>query len=248
MYKTHFSFNRIIGVLPLSNSILTRTRNFIPDYAYTDNFVDTKYFDEIVILKIDNDTSEEALDLHAKAISRFMRDSALPLTLGGNVSSIRQADLRFEWGADRIMIGQNLMSNHNALNVLAARYGSQALVGCINYQSNRMVEESEYLEKIGQLADRYESLGIGELILTAVDRDGTLQGLDLILPEYVGNSIDIPIILNGGLGNWKHVEDAFSKQNIAGVCTSNIFHLSTSAIQSMKRNLYSRGVRVRYEQ
>jgi len=83
MSRLQNSFNRIIGVLPLNNSVLTRTRNFLPDYSYTDNFIDTHSFDEIVILKIDSDTSREALNLHSKAITRLMENSAYTANLRG---------------------------------------------------------------------------------------------------------------------------------------------------------------------
>ena len=82
-------------------------------------------------------------------------------------------------------------------------------------------------------------------MLTAVDRDGTLQGFDCSLPDYLGSRIDLPLTLNGGLGNWMHVRNAFSIPGVGAVCTSNILHLTSSAIQSLKRTLISNGIRVR---
>jgi len=247
MIKPQNSFNRMIGILPLNGSILTRTRNFVPDYAYTDKFVDTHFFDEIVILKIDENFSKKAVESHAETINRLMGKSALPLTLGGNIRSIADAAIRFEWGADRVMLGKKMMSDVKSLRELVSQYGSQAIVGCINYDSESISHEKSYCEEVYRMAHTYQELGIGELMLTAIDRDGTLQGFDQNLPNILNDTIEIPIVLNGGLGNWTHIETIFLNQNIAGVCTSNILHLSTSAIKSMKETLYSRGVRVRRE-
>jgi cyclase len=247
MSRLQNSFNRIIGVLPLNNSVLTRTRNFLPDYSYTDNFIDTHSFDEIVILKIDSDTSREALNLHSKAISRLMENSALPLTLGGGISSVEDVSLRFQWGADRVMLGKNILGKKNSVKELISIYGAQAIISCINYDSSLISTNKDYLSEICETAREYQDLGVGEIMLTAVDRDGTLQGLDLFLPDYLWSRVDLPITLNGGLGNWMHIKSAFSMPGVSGVCTSNILHLTSSAIKSSKKSLLASGVRVRGE-
>ena len=244
--ETRLSYNRIIGVLPLNHGILTRTHGFVPDYAYSDNFIDHRYFDEILIVKVDESKSQQDLNLYRDAVKRLMQNIALPLTLGGSIGNFEDACMRFRWGADRILLGRNLLNQTKDVEKLTSTYGSQALIACINYYSTRLEQEESYRNEIINLARSYQEYGVGEILFSAIDRDGTLQGMDKPLTKSLENdALSLPVVLNGGLGNWLHVEEIFENGKISGVCTSNILHLTTTSVRSMKQTLISRGGRFR---
>ena len=67
------------------------------------------------------------------------------------------------------------------------------------------------------------SLGVGEIMLNTLDKDGSLEGLDLQLAKKVSKCSTVPLLIVGGAGSWKHFEDGF-KAGVSGVCTQNIFH------------------------
>jgi len=244
--ESKIAYNRIIGVLTLNFSILTRTHGFVPDYPYTDCFIDSRYFDEIVIVKVDNSTSERDVNLYRDAVERLMRKVALPLTLGGSITTFNDACLRFEWGADRILLGETMLGQTKEVKRLISLFGSQALIACINYYSSKLELSDSYRKKTVNTALRYQDMGVGEILFSAIDKDGNLQGMDNFLARQLESTpIGLPVVLNGGLGNWLHIEEAFESKKISGVCTSNILHLTTTSVRSMKQALISRGGKFR---
>jgi cyclase len=121
----------------------------------------------------------------------------------------------------------------------------QAFIGSIVYDSRKIHTNSEK-ESIKALITQFTSLGVSEIMLTAIDRDGSLKGLDLTGAEFAKKLTNSPLILSGGLGNWKHIEDALSLDSVVGVSTSNIHHLSSSAIESAREYLIEKKVPIRY--
>jgi cyclase len=84
----------------------------------------------------------------------------------------------------------------------------------------------------------------GEILLTSIDRDGSLDGYDLgVLKEVVG-AVNVPVIINGGCGDWSHMAEAI-RAGASGVATSNIHHLTDRAIVGFKNALVQYGVNVR---
>jgi imidazole glycerol phosphate synthase subunit HisF len=81
-------YKRIIGLILMNNGIVCRTRNFQSDYLYTDEFIDSKYFDEIVCIDVSQERSEQSQSLFLTGIEKIMEHSQLPLAIGGGIRSI----------------------------------------------------------------------------------------------------------------------------------------------------------------
>jgi len=112
----------------------------------------------------------------------------------------------------------------------------------------------EVMKHCGQLATglspdvwakQAESLGAGEIMLTSIDNDGTLEGYDNDLNSLVSGCIDVPLLVAGGAGKWQHFVDGVKLGGADGVCTTNIYHFTETSIKSAKNYMIENGLKVR---
>jgi len=94
-------------------------------------------------------------------------------------------------------------------------------------------------------AKKAEKLGAGEILLTSMDRDGTLDGYDIPLTRAVSEAVNIPVIASGGVGNLKHLYDGIAKGKADAVLAASIFHYRKYSIRQAKQYLRKRGIPVR---
>ena len=94
-------------------------------------------------------------------------------------------------------------------------------------------------------AKEVEELGAGEILLTSMDKDGTKEGYDLELTELISNSVNIPVIASGGVGNLQHLYDGLKKGKASAALAASIFHFGEFSIQDAKKYLDSKGIPVR---
>jgi cyclase len=96
-----------------------------------------------------------------------------------------------------------------------------------------------------QWAMQVEALGAGEILLTSVERDGTMSGYDMDLVRNVSAAVDIPVIASGGCGNYEHMADVLDSTRISALAAASIFHFTEQTPREAKRYLAERGFRVR---
>src|SRR5262249_23521879 len=94
-------------------------------------------------------------------------------------------------------------------------------------------------------AQRGVALGAGEILLTSIDRDGSLDGYDIELCQRVAGSVDVPVLISGGAGSWKHFVEGIRLGGASAVCTSNIFHFTEASLKSAKAFMAKAGIMVR---
>ena len=91
------------------------------------------------------------------------------------------------------------------------------------------------------------SLNVGEIFFNSIDNDGGLMGFDLNLIDKFSKKIDVPIIVQGGGGNWNHFYEVLKLKNISAACTQNIYHFTEASLKSAKKFLSSKNILVRYD-
>ena len=99
--------------------------------------------------------------------------------------------------------------------------------------------------RVRTFVKKVESLGAGEILLTSMDRDGTKKGYDLDLTKKVSNSVNIPVIASGGVGNLEHLYQGIKIGRASAVLAASIFHYGEFSIQDAKKYLDSKGIPVR---
>jgi cyclase len=94
-------------------------------------------------------------------------------------------------------------------------------------------------------ARRGQDLGAGEILVTSIEKDGSLEGYDNVLCRQVADAVRVPTLIAGGAGNWQHFVDGFVEGHASAVCTANIYHFTETSIRSAKRYLEQAGILVR---
>ena len=90
-----------------------------------------------------------------------------------------------------------------------------------------------------------EGLGAGEILLTSMDKDGTKSGFDLKLTKKISNSISIPVVASGGVGNIQHLVDGIKIGKASAVLAASIFHYGKYTIRQVKNKMKQKGIAIR---
>ena len=243
---------RIIISLTFLDGILFRTKKFKPDYRYTKNFIDLWSIDELIIIDISKKKfTEKFLNL----INFFSTNCFVPLSVGGGIKSLNDADLYFKYGADKILLGPGTIENKEVAIKISLKYGKQSIIqsldckkmkdGSNNY--NVYCESGLRNLKKDPILLGNEALlnGAGEILINSIDNDGSLLGYDLSLIKMVSENLNCPIIALGGAGNWDHLLKLFTETNISAASTQNIFHFTEQGIISAKNFLKKNMIKIR---
>lgn len=242
---------RLITVLTFYEGVLFRSKLFTPDYRYTPNFVDAWSVDEIVILDItrpERRNQEQFLEL----VKAFSTRCFVPVCAGGGVKSVSDFTRYLDAGADKICVNTLLHTQPSIISQAANRFGSQCVVASID--AKRVGDSYRVYKNCGRemtqwspesLAIRAEVVGAGEIFLTSIDKDGSLEGYDNELNQRVAQAVSIPVVVCGGAGKWQDLVDGFVKGGADAVATTNIYHFTETSIKSAKNFLARVGISVR---
>jgi cyclase len=207
--------------------------------------------DELIL--VDITASQESNVPDHDSVSDFSEECSVPLTVGGGVASLEQMLSLLHAGADKIAINTIAYSNPTLVDAAASRFGAQCVVASIDV---RRMDNGEYgsfsyaatvdtgkevVEWARELADR----GAGEILLTSIDRDGTMLGYDLELVELVAAAVDIPVIASGGAGNYQHMIDVVRQAGASAVAAASIFHFTEQTPAGAKLAMQAAGIPVR---
>ena len=244
--------NRLITILTINNGVLFRTRNFIPDYRYTLNFVDAWSIDEIVILDITRER-EKGKDRFHSTVENFAKNCFVPLAVGGDVSCVEDFSRLLNLGADKVTINTQAVGKPELITTVAKKYGSQCVVVSIDAKKTNDSKYEVFTEfgtKATGLcpkdwAKQAEELGAGEILITAIDKDGSLEGYDDELNCLVSEGVNVPVLVAGGAGKWQDFVDGIRIGKASAVCTTNIYHFTESSISSAKQFMKQNKIHVR---
>ncbi|MBK9502058.1 MAG: imidazole glycerol phosphate synthase subunit HisF [Leptospiraceae bacterium] len=207
--------------------------------------------DELIL--VDIMASQEGNLPDIESVNDFSVECSVPFTVGGGITELSQIVSLLHAGADKISINSSAYTNPKLIESAAKRFGAQCVVASIDvkrmddgiYQcyshSGTILTEKNPIEWAKELAD----LGAGEILLTSMDRDGSMLGYDLDLIEKVTSVVDIPVIASGGAGNYQHMIDAIKQAGASAVAAASIFHFTESTPSGAKAALQSAGIPVR---
>jgi len=187
------------------------------------------------------------LDLISKTVS----DVFVPITVGGGLRSIDDVAAALRAGADKVAINTAAIKNPKLLSEIANKFGSQCLVLSIQAKSHSNYWECFYDNgrehshiDVLDWAKKAETLGVGEILVTSVDREGTGKGYDLELIEAVSKVVNVPVIAGGGMGAMQHLSDVFNCGADAAVM-AKVLHYGEFSIPDIKNYCCNVGIPVR---
>jgi len=204
--------NRIIPCLLLSNNILVKTVQFedpgyVGDPINAIRILNEKEVDELIFLDIS--ASSQNQEPNFQLISEIATECFMPVTYGGGVAKLDTARKIFQSGIEKISLNSIIFQTPEFVSEMAKQFGSQAVIASIDVKrsDNGKYEVYKTNGKIAtgwdpvNYAKHVEDLGAGEILLNAIDRDGTQSGYDIQLIKMVSDAIGIPVVACGGAGS-----------------------------------------------
>lgn len=243
---------RLITVLTFNDGVLFRTKDFLPDYRYTANFVDAWSIDEIVLLDVTR-PGEGRKENFYQRVQDFARKCFVPLAVGGGVKTLDDFRKLLRLGADKIVINTEAVRNPKMITEAAQLFGSQCVVISIDAIKNsdgtyevctEFGKKRTGLDPVSW-AKRAQELGAGEIMITSIEKDGSLEGYDNHLNRMVAEAVTIPVLVCGGAGKWQDFVDGFRQGKASGVCTTCIYHFTETSIGSAKKYLQNANIEIR---
>ena len=172
------------------------------------------------------------------AIEALTSECFMPLTVGGGVRSLNDIERLLRVGADKVAIKTVYQANFDFLDACAHRFGSQAIVVALD------VCPEGRTTLVLDLAKDIEARGAGEILLTSMDREGTMEGYDLELIHAVANAVDIPVIAHGGCSSYQNMHEAI-QAGASAVAAGALFQFTDATPRGAAEYLSMQGVEVR---
>lgn len=234
----------------------------------------TRYYeegaDEIVFLDIT--ASHERRETMAHVVEATTENVFVPICVGGGIRKPEDYVKMLKAGADKCSTNTAAIHNPELINEASKVVGSQACVIGIDAKRRYVENPGENEDKIIIETDEgycwfdcsiyggreftgidaiawameCEDRGAGEILLTSMDRDGTKIGYDIELTRTISESVDIPVIASGGVGNPEHIYEAFKYGKADAALAASIFHYNEYPVGVVKEYLKDKGVPVRY--
>ncbi len=183
----------------------------------------------------------------------------MPLTVGGGVRTIDDIRTLLRFGADKVSINSAAVAHREFVKEAAEKFGEQCIVVAIDakrVQRSGGASRWEIFTHGGrkstgidaiEYAQEVVSLGAGEILLTSMDRDGTRQGFDIPLTQAIADSIPVPVIASGGVGNLDHLVDGIREGHATAVLAASIFHFGEYTIRQAKDHMVRAGLPMRID-
>ena len=216
-------------------------------------YYDSQGADELTFLDIT--ASNENRDILYDLVQKTAEVCFMPLTIGGGVRNLEDIRKLLLAGADKVSINTQAVQNPEIVKNAAEKFGNQCIVVAIDARKVKNgkweifthggrnatgLDALDWSRKVSQL-------GAGEILLTSMDRDGTKDGFDLELTKMVSDSIPIPVVASGGVGNLDHLVEGIVHGHASAVLAASIFHFGIHTIVEAKEFMKRKGIPVRLE-
>jgi imidazole glycerol-phosphate synthase subunit HisF len=218
--------------------------------------------DELIYLDISRGTSydlgrDDLGDPNLRSIDEIISHVAkhcfMPLTFGGQITTIERAAKFVRLGADKISVNSKPLEDPDFISECSREFGAQCVVVSIDAKRNPDGGLEVYSDRgrnptgrdPAEWASEAENRGAGEIIINSIDRDGAMTGYDLELVKAVVNAVGIPVIALGGVGKWNDFAAGLEEGGASAVAAGNIFHYTENSVYNFKKRLYEAGAGVR---
>ena len=207
--------------------------------------------DELVL--VDIAATPGKLRPNFREIDELADNCFMPMTVGGGVRSLQDVRDLLAVGADKVAINSATFDTPQLIRDSSNEFGSQCIVVSIDVRRHAD-GRAEVFTECGtratgrdpvEWAKAAAALGAGEILLTSVERDGTMTGYDVELVRDVAAAVDIPVIASGGCGNYAHMADVLTSTRASAVAAAAMFHFTEQTPREAKFFLAERGFRVR---
>src|SRR5688572_12591702 len=246
---------RVIPCLDVTAGRVVKGINFVAlrdagDPVETAARYDGEGADELTFLDITASSDDRDILLHV--IEAVAERVFIPLTVGGGVRRVEDVRRLLNAGADKVSINTAAVQNPGLVREASSIVGCQCIVVAIDAKRNGPSWEvfthggrrATGIDAV-QWAQRMQTAGAGEILLTSMDRDGTRDGFDLELTRAVSDAVSVPVIASGGVGTLEHLAEGVTAGHADAVLAASVFHFGDFSVRQAKEHLRSRGIEVR---
>lgn len=248
---------RIIPCLDVHNGRVVKGVNFVNLRDAGDPVEIAKAYnkagaDELVFLDIT--ATHEARSTVSELARRVAETVFIPFTIGGGIKTVGDFRSLLKEGADKISINSSAIRNPRLISAAADKFGRQCVVVAID--AKRRADNSGWNVYVNggridtgldalEWAEKADTMGAGEILLTSMDCDGTKAGYDIELTKAVSEAVSIPVIASGGAGTPEHFKAALTDGKADAALAASLFHFKEIEINALKQYLKSENVPVR---
>jgi cyclase len=206
--------------------------------------------DEMILLDIAATNNKEKVDLNL--IKDITQDVFMPFTVGGGIKKTEDINNLLSCGADKVAINTAGFENPHFIKEAVRIFGSQCIIISVDYKKI----DNEYIvftysgknntgTKLFDYLNSIRSLNIGEILLTSIDRDGTMEGYDVEVIKKVNELMDMPIIASGGAKNYQDMLNLIKSTNVTALAAASIYHFKNQTPKKAKIFLKENSINVR---
>lgn len=233
---------RIIPILLLKNrgfykGIKFKDHKYVGDPINTVKIFNDKEVDELVILDIE--ASKLNRGINFDYLKEVVSEAFMPIGYGGGVRTVEDAKKLFSIGIEKIILSTHAVLNFNLVKELVANFGSQSIVFSLDVKKDFLGRYRVYIKsgtertryEALEIAKKMEELGVGEILINNIDKDGTFEGYDLKLINYISFNLSVPTVACGGARNLDDFK--LAKEAGADACGAGsmfVFHMPHRAV------------------
>jgi len=211
--------------------------------------------DEITFLDITASSDKRDTIIHV--VEEVAGSVFIPLTVGGGIRKVEDIRKILNAGADKIAINTAAVFNPEFVQQAAEKFGSQCIVVAIDAKrvnnpdqplrweifthGGRKATGIDAIKWATQMAD----YGVGELLVTSMDRDGTKSGFDNELNRAISDTVTVPVIASGGVGTLQHLAEGVTEGHCDAVLAASIFHFGEHTVGEAKKHMTACGIEMR---
>jgi cyclase len=213
--------------------------------------------DELTFLDIT--ATHENRGIIFDVVRRTAEACFMPLTVGGGVRTVEDIRKLLTSGADKVSINSAAVARREFVKEAAEKFGDQCIVVAIDAKKVSKDGEADRWEifthggrnptGLDALAYAKEvvSFGAGEILLTSMDRDGTRTGFDIALTRAIADSVPVPVVASGGVGNLDHLVEGIRDGHATAVLAASIFHFGEHSVREAKEHMARAGLPMRLD-
>lgn len=248
---------RIIPCLDVKDGLVVKGVSFVNlqeagDPVEIARAYDKEGADELCFLDIT--ASHERRGIILDVVRHTSEQVFIPLTVGGGIRTLEDIRTLLLAGADKVSINTAAVEDPELVKKASVRFGSQCIVVAIDAKRKATEGWEVYTHggrtptglDVIQWAQKMQSYGAGEILLTSMDQDGTKVGYDIALTRAVSDAVTLPLIASGGAGTLEHLYNALDQGHADAVLAASIFHFREYTIAQAKEYLTGRGVPTRH--
>lgn len=224
---------RVIPCLQLIDDNLVKTVKF-DKHSYIGDPINTvRIFNELEVDELcflDIRASAQGRTPNIEVLQQIANECFMPLSYGGGVKDFETAQKILSIGFEKIVLNTAAYHTPDLVTKISEHFGAQSVIGSIDIKKNIWGKYQVYVndgkDKIAtnpvEWAEKLESLGVGELLVTAMDKDGTWSGYDLDIICKINEAVRVPVIANGGAGSVQDIETVVKECNVSAVALGSM--------------------------